>query len=76
MVFIFRNESLTCCLISRHDRHDYFKNPVSKVDVPDYYDIIRRPICWNVIDQKLDGHRYWDLQDFKVCGGTFSLHVC
>ncbi|THG96316.1 hypothetical protein EW026_g5492 [Hermanssonia centrifuga] len=65
---LFSNEPtlrMTFEKIRGHDRHDYFKNPVSKVDVPDYYDIIRRPICWNVIDQKLDGHRYWDLQDFK-----------
>lgn len=48
------------------DRQDYFKNPVSKVDVPDYYDIIQRPMCWNAIDRKLDQHEYLDLQAFEV----------
>ncbi|THH27211.1 hypothetical protein EUX98_g6973 [Antrodiella citrinella] len=47
------------------DRQDFFKNPVSKVDVPDYYDVIKNPMCWNNIDQKLDAHEYWDLQEFK-----------
>ncbi|KAI0924329.1 hypothetical protein AcW1_006473 [Taiwanofungus camphoratus] len=47
------------------DRHEYFKNPVSRVDVPDYYDIIKRPMNWNVIDRKLDRHEYLDLQNFK-----------
>ncbi|TFK48530.1 hypothetical protein OE88DRAFT_1634784 [Heliocybe sulcata] len=47
------------------DRHDFFKNPVSRNDVPDYFDVIDRPICWSVIDDKLDKHEYWNLQDFK-----------
>ncbi|CAL1713966.1 unnamed protein product [Somion occarium] len=47
------------------DRHGYFRNPVSKIDVPDYYDVIKRPMCWHWIEQKIDGHEYWDLQDFK-----------
>ena len=49
------------------DRLEFFKNPVSKADVPDYYDVIKNPMCWNTIDQKLDAHEYWDLQEFKVC---------
>ncbi|KAH8102212.1 PHD-zinc-finger like domain-containing protein [Cristinia sonorae] len=47
------------------DRQDFFKNPVSKFDVPDYYDVIKNPMCWSNIDQKLDAHEYWDLKDFK-----------
>ncbi|KZP17582.1 hypothetical protein FIBSPDRAFT_1046754 [Athelia psychrophila] len=47
------------------DRNDYFKNPVSKAEVPDYHDIVKRPMCWNTIDSKLDRHEYWDLQAFK-----------
>ncbi|PCH36434.1 hypothetical protein WOLCODRAFT_134245 [Wolfiporia cocos MD-104 SS10] len=48
------------------DRNEYFKNPVSKVDVPDYYDIIKHPMSWSIIDQKLDKHEYLDLQAFKA----------
>lgn len=53
-------------LVGSLDRQDYFKNPVSKVDVPDYYDIIQQPMCWNAIDRKLDQHEYLDLQAFEV----------
>ena len=51
----------------RHDRqHSYFKTPVSKAEVPDYYDVIKNPMCWDMIDQKLDRHEYLDLTEFKV----------
>lgn len=49
------------------DPRDYFLSPVSKADVPDYYDIIKRPMSWSVIDKKLSDHVYLDLQEFKVC---------
>lgn len=51
--------------IKSGDKSDYFLSPVSKVDVPDYYDVIKRPMCWSVIDRKLTEHQYLDLQDFK-----------
>ena len=34
--------------------------------MPDYYDIIKHPMCWDTIDQKLDRHEYLDLAQFKV----------
>ena len=48
------------------DRNDYFKSPVNKQEVPDYYDIIQHPMCWSWIENKLEKHEYWDLEDFKV----------
>lgn len=45
---------------------DIFREPVSLQEVPDYLDIVERPMCWRVIDEKLSGHQYLDLQDFKV----------
>jgi hypothetical protein len=48
------------------DRQDFFRHPVSKADVPDYFDIVKNPMCWSVIDGKLDHHEYWDVQSFKV----------
>ena len=48
------------------DRQGYFRSPVNKVEVPDYYDIIQNPMCWDTIDQKLDRHEYLDLAQFKV----------
>ncbi|KAI0832027.1 hypothetical protein BC628DRAFT_1351253 [Trametes gibbosa] len=51
--------------IISHDRQGYFKSPVNKNEIPDYYDIIQNPRCWDTIDQKLDGHQYLDLAEFK-----------
>ena len=48
------------------DRNDHFKYPVSKTEVPDYYDVVKTPMCWSVIDTKLDQHRYWNLKEFRV----------
>ena len=53
-------------MIFSMDKNDYFKNPVSKIEVPDYFDVIKEPMCWNVIDSRLDGHQYWDVAAFKV----------
>jgi hypothetical protein len=53
-------------LSRRHDKADVFKNPVSRIDVPDYYDVIKQPMCWTTIDARLDGHQYWDIERFKV----------
>ncbi|KAJ7281986.1 bromodomain and PHD finger-containing protein 3, partial [Mycena rebaudengoi] len=51
--------------ITGMDRNDYFKNPVSKKDVPDYFDIVQNPMSWSNIESKLDNHEYWDIQAFK-----------
>ncbi|KAJ6624860.1 hypothetical protein B0H10DRAFT_2004445 [Mycena sp. CBHHK59/15] len=51
--------------ITGFDRNDYFKNPVSKKDVPDYFDIVKNPMSWSNIEKKLDDHQYWDIQSFK-----------
>ena len=48
------------------DRSEYFKNPVSRTQVPDYFDVIAKPICWRDIDNKLDQNAYWNLKDFQV----------
>ena len=50
----------------RADKNEYFKNPVSRAEVPDYYEKIAKPMCWSVIEGKLERHEYWDLQAFKV----------
>lgn len=49
------------------DRQEFFKNPVAKHLVPDYYDVVQKPMCWSVMEAKLDRHHYWDVQAFKVC---------
>ena len=32
----------------------FSKNLPSKADVPGYFDVIEKPMCWKVIDKKLD----------------------
>lgn len=67
-IFLFRHESTMRLAFERirgADRQGVFQDPVSKADVPDYYDIIKRPMSWSVIDRKLDGHEYLDLREFK-----------
>jgi len=48
------------------DRQQAFAQPVSVKDVPDYLDIIKIPMCWQDIDEKLDAHAYIDLSEFQV----------
>ena len=50
----------------RFDRQGFFKNPISKSQVPDYFDVIQQPMWWSAIDEKLDRHVYWDINAFKV----------
>lgn len=67
-------DHVTCADIPdiRLDKQEFFKNPVSKQDVPDYYDIVKKPMCWIMIEAKLDRHEYWDVQAFKACLTTTS----
>ena len=55
------------------DKKDHFKNPVSKNDVPDYFDIIKNPMCWTMIDAKINKFEYWDFQAFRVRRLCFSV---
>ncbi|KAI9451944.1 hypothetical protein BJY52DRAFT_1295769 [Lactarius psammicola] len=48
------------------DRQGFFKNPISKSQVPDYFDIIQQPMWWGAIDEKLDRHEYWDIDTFRA----------
>lgn len=48
------------------DRQGFFKNPISKLQVPDYFDIIQQPMWWGAIDEKLDRHEYWDICTFRA----------
>jgi hypothetical protein len=48
------------------DRQGFFKSPISKLQVPDYFDIIQQPMWWGAIDEKLDRHEYWDIGTFRA----------
>lgn len=50
------------------DRSELFLHPVSKEEVPDYYDVIKEPMTWTQIEEKLDKMMYLTTEAFKVCG--------
>ncbi|KAK7463006.1 hypothetical protein VKT23_007588 [Stygiomarasmius scandens] len=47
------------------DRNNYFREPVKKDEVPDYYDVVKQPMCWVTMSEKLDRHEYWNVHEFK-----------
>ncbi|KAG9018262.1 nuA3 HAT complex component nto1 [Tulasnella sp. 427] len=42
-----------------------FRYPVSPNEVPTYYEVVKRPMCWSAIQEKLDNLEYCDAQEFK-----------
>ncbi|TFY51274.1 hypothetical protein EVG20_g11076, partial [Dentipellis fragilis] len=51
--------------IAGQDTNEYFAHPVSKSLAPDYYEVVKNPMCWDTIEAKLDRHEYWDVQALK-----------
>lgn len=48
------------------DRNEFFLHPVNKAEVPDYFTVITEPMCWLLIDEKLERNAYLTVEDFKV----------
>ena len=48
----------------------FFRDFASKVDIPDYFDVIKKPMCWKLIDNKLDRNMYARVKDLRY---TFFL---
>ncbi|CAE6475902.1 unnamed protein product [Rhizoctonia solani] len=46
------------------DRSNYFMNPVSRIDIPEYYTVIDKPMHWLGIGEKIEQHEYLDSQAF------------
>ncbi|CAE6466520.1 unnamed protein product [Rhizoctonia solani] len=46
------------------DRSNYFMNPVSRIDIPEYYTVIDKPMHWQGIGEKIEQHEYLDSQAF------------
>nr|XP_019048061.1 hypothetical protein I302_04683 [Kwoniella bestiolae CBS 10118]OCF26991.1 hypothetical protein I302_04683 [Kwoniella bestiolae CBS 10118] len=51
--------------ISAMDRQELYLNPVNRAEAPDYFEIIKEPMCWLWIDEKLEKNEYIDLSEFK-----------
>lgn len=50
----------------RLDTGGVFALPVSRLQAPDYYDIIKHPMDWATMGEKLDRHEYLTGTDFQV----------
>jgi NuA3 HAT complex component NTO1 len=51
---------------NRMDREELFLHPVNKTEVPDYFEVVKEPMCWLFIDEKLEKNDYLEVGDFKV----------
>lgn len=65
-----------CSRIDSLDRNGLLKHPVSKTEVPDYYEVVKKPMTWDTIDAKLDRYEYWDFEAFKVSYGDGTYSIC
>ena len=50
--------------LSRNSRYRCFNEPVKEEEVPDYYDIISHPMCFDIMFAKLDNGEYTTLEPF------------
>jgi Bromodomain len=52
------------------DKDDLFMHLVAKDEAPDYYDVIKQPMSWTVIREKMTDRKYETVAEFEV------LHQC
>ena len=58
------------------DRGELFLYPVNKAEVPDYFEVVRQPMCWLWIDEKLEKNEYLNIAAFKViCSPLSGAHA-
>ncbi|KAN0064918.1 hypothetical protein ACQY0O_001975 [Thecaphora frezii] len=55
----------TLAKIEALDRTHFFAAPVSRTEVPDYYDVIKEPMDWTTMREKLQQKAYRSVQEFK-----------
>ncbi|CDU24278.1 related to Peregrin (Bromodomain and PHD finger-containing protein 1) [Sporisorium scitamineum] len=47
------------------DKYGFFAQPVSKIDVPDYYDIVKEPMDWATIKDKIVNKTYDSVEEMR-----------
>ena len=52
--------------LSSMDRQELFLHPVNKAEVPDYFEVVKQPMCWLFIDDKIEKNSYQNLEEFKA----------
>ena len=48
------------------DKEDLFLNLVSREEAPDYYDIVKNPMSWSIMSDKMIDRKYETVADFEV----------
>lgn len=48
------------------DKDDLFLQLVSREDAPDYYDIVKEPMSWTIMREKMTDRRYETVSAFEV----------
>ncbi|PWN25419.1 hypothetical protein BDZ90DRAFT_281623 [Jaminaea rosea] len=51
--------------ITALDRSGLFMSPVSRSEVPDYYDVVKEPMEWATIAARVDDHYYQRVAEFR-----------
>ncbi|KAF9287143.1 nuA3 HAT complex component nto1 [Mortierella alpina] len=50
--------------LEKLDKQKYFAYPISAEEVKDYHDVIKNPICFQTMGEKLAGHKYGTVEEF------------
>jgi hypothetical protein len=48
------------------DKEDLFMHLVAKDEAPDYYDVIKQPMSWSIIRDKMTDRKYETVAEFEV----------
>ncbi|KAI1300733.1 nuA3 HAT complex component nto1 [Mortierella claussenii] len=56
----------TLAELEKLDRQQYFAYPISADEVKDYHDVIKDPICFQTMNEKLAAHKYQTVEEFAV----------
>ncbi|ORZ05888.1 hypothetical protein BCR41DRAFT_425300 [Lobosporangium transversale] len=54
----------TLAELEKLDRQKYFAYPISTEEVKDYHEIIKNPICFQTMNEKLAAHKYQSIEEF------------
>ncbi|XP_059166446.1 bromodomain-containing protein 1-like isoform X2 [Physella acuta] len=61
--------------LQEKDAEDIFAHPVSEEEAPDYKDVIKHPMCFSVMRNKVDTHRYKTMEAFEA-DFKLIIHNC
>ncbi|KAF9205379.1 nuA3 HAT complex component nto1 [Haplosporangium sp. Z 27] len=51
--------------LEKLDRQKYFAYPISPEEVKDYHEVIKDPICFQTMNEKLADHKYQTIEEFS-----------